>query len=88
MGYWLGTGNVANQNKYAHMHRSFEGAKKYAHSLGLSRVEQWRELARENYHLIYQLDPNGYTRKSGRDMENSWIREKSPQMIKNIGHLN
>ena len=43
MGDWLGTAKVATFDR---KYRSFEEARKYAHSLKLINEEQWRELAR------------------------------------------
>lgn len=37
-GDWLGTGRIANQNR---TFRSFEEARKFAHSLGLREMREW-----------------------------------------------
>ena len=42
-GDWLGTGRVANQRR---MHRSFEEARIFVHTLQLSDIEKWKDWAK------------------------------------------
>jgi superfamily II DNA or RNA helicase len=42
-GDWLGTGRVANQKR---MHRSFEEARIFVHTLQLSDIEKWKDWAK------------------------------------------
>lgn len=42
-GDWLGTGNVSSRNR---KYRTFQEARKYVHSLGLSTIQDWKEFSK------------------------------------------
>jgi hypothetical protein len=54
MGDWLGTGNIAPENRYF---RPFEEAGEFVHSFKLKDYNEWKEYCRPISQMIYHLIP-------------------------------
>jgi len=62
VGDWLGTGNVSDWHQNW---RSFEDARKYAHSLKLTSYEEWKRLDKSDLPADIPKDPRSVYRNDG-----------------------
>jgi len=62
VGHWLGTGNISD---WQHSWRSFDDARKYAHSLKLSSYSEWRSLEKSDLPSDIPKDPRSVYKNDG-----------------------